>query len=69
MKTKTITTIHTPQEISRILSNHVLDTMAPKFAGHVSATLIRVPSALHHDYWDFKITLTLTPERKRKASK
>ena len=64
---KTIEVRFTPQQVNRVLADHVLETRSRKFVGNVSARLTRIPENCHPDYWDFRLELQLT--RKRKASK
>jgi len=56
-----------PAQVNRILADHVLDTNKPKFSGHVSASMRRVPASCDPTYWGFELTLVLKPARKRKA--
>lgn len=54
----------TPQQVNRVLAEHVISATKPTFVGHVSASVTRVPENCPPAYWQFELTLTLTPKRK-----
>lgn len=61
---KPIVVRFTPQEVNRVMAEHVIRALKPKFVGHVSASVTRVPEACHPACWQFELTITLTKKRK-----
>ena len=63
---KPIVVRFTPQQVNRVLAEYVIRATKPKFVGHVSASITRIPENCLPAFWQYELTLTLTPKRKAK---